>query len=103
VAVLAHRVGASRRSLERVFRANTGMTVGQWRRRLRMLEALRLLAAGMTATAVATRVGYATPSAFGVAFRAELGATPARRRPGADPGRRDAASVPGPAGLSGPR
>ncbi len=77
VADLAHRVGTSRRSLERVFLADTGMTVGQWRRRLRMLEALRLLAAGMTATAVTTRVGYATPSAFGAAFRAELGDTPA--------------------------
>ncbi|GAA3256589.1 helix-turn-helix domain-containing protein [Dactylosporangium siamense] len=77
VSVLAHRVGASRRSLERVFRTDTGMTVGQWRRRLRMLEALRLLAAGMTATAAGARVGYATPSAFGAAFRAELGATPA--------------------------
>jgi AraC-like DNA-binding protein len=77
VTALARRVGASRRSLERVFRADTGMTVGQWRRRLRMLEALRLLAAGMTATAVAARVGYATPSAFGAAFRAELGGTPA--------------------------
>jgi AraC-like DNA-binding protein len=61
-----------------VFLAETGMTVGQWRRRLRMLEALRLLAAGMSATGVATRVGYATPSAFGAAFRAELGDTPAR-------------------------
>jgi AraC-like DNA-binding protein len=75
---LAHRVGSSRRNLERVFLADTGMTVGQWRRRLRMLEALRLLAAGLSASAVATRVGYATPSAFGAAFRAELGDTPAR-------------------------
>ncbi|WP_327002317.1 helix-turn-helix domain-containing protein [Dactylosporangium sp. NBC_01737] len=77
VTALARRVGASRRSLERVFRAETGMTVRQWRRRLRMLVALRPLATGMTATAVAARVGYATPSAFGAAFRAELGATPA--------------------------
>jgi AraC-like DNA-binding protein len=78
VADLARRTSTSRRSLERVFLAETGMTVGQWRRRLRMLEALRLLAAGMSATGVATRVGYATPSAFGAAFRAELGDTPAR-------------------------
>jgi AraC-like DNA-binding protein len=47
VADLARRVGTSRRSLERAFLADTGMTVGQWRRRLRMLEALRLLAGGM--------------------------------------------------------
>ncbi|MGP3961693.1 AraC family transcriptional regulator [Nonomuraea sp. 3N208] len=78
VDVLARRAGASRRSLERAFRLDTGMTVGQWRRRLRMLEALRLLAADVPATIVAARVGYATPSAFGAAFRAELGGTPAR-------------------------
>jgi AraC-like DNA-binding protein len=43
-----------------------------------VLEALRLLAADVPVTTVATRVGYATPSAFGAAFRAELGGTPAR-------------------------
>ncbi|GAA3397558.1 AraC family transcriptional regulator [Cryptosporangium minutisporangium] len=78
VDVLARRANASRRALERVFRAETGMSVGQWRRRYRMLEALRLLAAGESATSVAARVGYATPSAFSAAFRAELGGTPAR-------------------------
>jgi AraC-like DNA-binding protein len=78
VTALAREAGASRRSVERAFLTETGMTIGQWRRRLRMLEALRLLAAGVPVTVVAGRVGYATPSAFGAAFRAELGGTPAR-------------------------
>jgi AraC-like DNA-binding protein len=78
VAELARRVATSKRSLERLFMAETGMSVARWRRRARMLEALRMLAAGATASTVATRVGYATPSAFGVAFRAELGSTPAQ-------------------------
>lgn len=78
VQVLAREAGASRRTLERAFLAETGMTVGQWRRRMRMLEALRLLATGLPATTVAMRVGYATPSSFGAAFKAELGGTPAR-------------------------
>lgn len=75
---LAATVGTSRRTLERLFTAQTGLTLSRWRRRSRVLLALQLLAAGHTATEVATRVGYATPSAFGAAFRAELGASPRR-------------------------
>ena len=68
--------GASRRTVERSFREDTGMALGQWRTRLRMVEAVRLLAEGTSATAVASQVGYATPSAFGDAFRRELGCPP---------------------------
>ena len=74
--VLARDVGASRRTLERLFLVETGMTLGHWRRRLRMLEALRLLAADVPVTGVAVRVGYSTSSAFGAAFRAGLGSAP---------------------------
>ena len=84
--VLADAARVSRRTLERVFLTETGMTLGQWRRRLRMLEALRLLAADEPVTSVALRVGYSTPSAFGAAFRAELGSAPGSwfGRPGQD-------------------
>ena len=75
---LGRAVGAGKRTLERAFLTGTGLTVGQWRRRLRVLEAMRLLAAGSSATDVAARVGYATPSAFSAAFRAETGTSPAR-------------------------
>jgi AraC-like DNA-binding protein len=83
VDVLGRAVGAGRRTLERAFLAGTGLTVGQWRRRLRVLEAMRLLAGGAQVTAVAAQVGYATPSAFAAAFRAETGFSP-RRFAGAD-------------------
>jgi AraC-like DNA-binding protein len=75
---LARQCGGSRRTLERVFLAQTGLTIGQWRRRLRLVHALRLLAAGESVTAVAPAVGYSTPSAFGAMFREELGETPGR-------------------------
>jgi AraC-like DNA-binding protein len=74
---LASRVGASRRTLERLFVAETGLPVARWRRQLRLVQALRLLAAGHAVTDVAHRVGYSTPSAFAFMFRAELGQTPA--------------------------
>jgi AraC-like DNA-binding protein len=74
----AAAVGASRRTLERLFRAETGLSIGRWRQRRRLVHALQLLAEGRSVTHVAHAVGYSTPSAFTVMFHAELGATPSR-------------------------
>jgi AraC-like DNA-binding protein len=74
----ARMAGASKRTLERLFRGETAMTLGRWRQRLRLIEALRLLAAGQPVTRVALDVGYDSPSAFITAFRRELGTTPGR-------------------------
>ena len=43
---------------------------------MRLLHALRLLAAGQSVTTVALEVGYDSPSAFIAMFRRSLGATP---------------------------
>lgn len=67
---------ASRRTLERLFRAETGMTLGGWQRRSRVLASLELLSADRPMTDVATACGYATSSSFIAAFRSELGTTP---------------------------
>ena len=61
---VAKRVGASPRTLERLFQKETGLTFGKWRQQLRLLHALRLLAAGRPVTAVALDVGYDSASAF---------------------------------------
>jgi AraC-like DNA-binding protein len=45
---------------------------------LRLLHALRLLAAGESVTNVALESGYDSPSAFISMFRRELGTTPSR-------------------------
>jgi AraC-like DNA-binding protein len=75
---LARQAGCSRRTLERVFLTETGLTFGRWRQQLRLLHALRLLAAGKAVTAVALDVGYDSPSAFIAMFRRSLGTTPSR-------------------------
>jgi AraC-like DNA-binding protein len=75
---LARRAGASRRTIERLFAAETGMSLGRWHQRLRLIEALRLLARSHPVATVAATVGYSTPSAFTAAFRRELGAAPSR-------------------------
>lgn len=67
---------ASRRTLERRFTSETRMSLGQWRRRARILSAVALLADGGSVTAVALQVGYSSPSSFIAAFRAELDAAP---------------------------
>jgi AraC-like DNA-binding protein len=74
----ARAAGASRRTLERLFLAETHLTLGRWRKRLALAEALRLLGRGMAVTRVALEVGYESPSAFVAAFRRELGTTPGR-------------------------
>jgi AraC-like DNA-binding protein len=75
---LARAAGAGRRTIERLFLAETGMSVGTWRQRLRLVAALELLAAGEPVSRVATAVGYSTPSAFGAMFVRHMGTSPGR-------------------------
>jgi AraC-like DNA-binding protein len=75
---LARDAGAGRRTVERRFRTETGMSVGEWRQRARLVAALRLLAAGEPVSRVAAAVGYSTPSAFGAMFVRQMGTTPGR-------------------------
>ena len=76
-------VGASARTLARLFDAETGLGFERWRTCARLSAALPRLAEGATIAAVARDVGYANPSAFVAAFKREIGTTPAAyfRRP----------------------
>ena len=76
-AQVCRTVGASVRTVERLFLEETGMTLGKWRLQLRLMEAMRLLGGGAKVTHAALEAGYSTPSAFIVAFRKALGTTPA--------------------------
>jgi len=76
IARIAKQAAASPRTIERLFRAETNMSFGQWRQRLRVLHSLTLLARGESVTAVAIEMGYQSPSAFISMFRHELGTTP---------------------------
>jgi AraC-like DNA-binding protein/quercetin dioxygenase-like cupin family protein len=70
-------VGASARTLARLFVAETGVGFERWRTHARLSAALPLLAGEASVSSVAYQVGYATPSAFVAAFRREIGTTPA--------------------------
>jgi AraC-like DNA-binding protein len=87
LAELGQAIGASGRTLSRLFRNELGMTFYQWRTQLRVYHALVLLADGHDTTYVAHACGWANPSGFIAAFTAIIGTTPGRYRTGR---RRDA-------------
>lgn len=70
--------GLSSRSLARRWQAETGMSLSQWRQRLRVLLSLPRLLAGEPVISVALSMGYETPSSFINVFKREMGVTPAR-------------------------
>lgn len=74
----ARTVGASARTLARLFEVETGMGFAAWRQQLRLHEALARLTAGEAVTSVAFAVGYDSPSAFIAMFRKALGSSPQR-------------------------
>ncbi len=76
----AAEAGASPRTLERLFVAETGMGFARWRQRLRLSEAAARLARGEPPARAAASVGYASAPAFGAAFRAAFGITPGAAR-----------------------
>ncbi|MEV5708306.1 helix-turn-helix transcriptional regulator [Actinoallomurus sp. NPDC052274] len=78
LAELGRAVGASERTLSRLFREQTGMTFPQWRAQLRLHHSLTLLATGASVTEVATASGFRSPSAFIEVFRHAFGVTPGR-------------------------
>lgn len=74
----AATAGASRRTLARLFRAETGFSFGEWRARLRAIDGLAQLATGASVGSVASSVGYASPSAFSAMVRRNFGQAPRR-------------------------
>jgi AraC-like DNA-binding protein len=75
---MLRKCGASRRTMERLYRLETAMSLGQWLRRQKLLHALRRLAAGDSVNTVALELGYNSASAFIAMFQRELGQTPKR-------------------------
>jgi AraC-like DNA-binding protein/quercetin dioxygenase-like cupin family protein len=73
---IARRAGLSTRTLERLFRADTGMRFGLWRQKARLLESVRVLVEGGSVTDAALECGYSSVSAYIAAFKQTFGCTP---------------------------
>ena len=78
IASAARQVGVGARTLERRFRAETGLTPGQWRQQRKLLRGLEVIASGASVKAAAAEAGFASPSAYVAAFGKQFGTTPAR-------------------------
>ena len=74
----AQKSGASRRTLARLFRSETGFSFNEWRARLRAIDGIARLSAGDPVGTVASAVGYASPSAFSAMVRRNFGEPPRR-------------------------
>ena len=72
----AKRVGASERTLSRLFQSEMGMSFGLWRQQVRLTQATVLAAQGRSYGEIAGALGYASPSAFSAMFRRALGVSP---------------------------
>ncbi|CAM3357833.1 HTH araC/xylS-type domain-containing protein [Bordetella sputigena] len=76
LAVLEARVGASGKTITRIFQKQTGMGYQQWRQQWRLMRAIELLAIGHGISYVAAELRFSSDSAFIAFFKKMLGQTP---------------------------
>jgi AraC-like DNA-binding protein len=72
----ASDIGASERTVARLFRDELGTSYQQWRQQVVLAHALPLLARGLPVSQVAAATGYASDSAFTAMFKAAMGQPP---------------------------
>jgi AraC-like DNA-binding protein len=73
---LALDVGASVRTISRLFRSELGSNFSEWRQQAVLAHAIPLLSEGMSLSQVAHELGYTSQSAFTAMFRRAFGKSP---------------------------
>ncbi len=76
----AKQVGASERTLSRLFTKELGMSFPLWRQRLRIVSSLSLLEDNLSIQEVAFKVGYSSDSSYIYAFKKFIKQTPQQYR-----------------------
>lgn len=74
----AKRVGASSRTLARLFQDEMNMGFGAWRQQLRLARSIELISRRTPLGEVAESMGYAGQSAFSAMFKRTFGVSPSR-------------------------
>ncbi|TMP79644.1 AraC family transcriptional regulator [Pseudoalteromonas phenolica] len=69
-------VGASTRTLNRLFHKSFSMNFSQWKQKLRGLHAVEMIEAGYTQQTIAEQLGFESSSAFNTAFKKVFKCTP---------------------------
>ena len=70
--------GASARTIARLFRSELGTTFVRWREQVLLARAVPLAARRMPMAAIASELGYASPSAFAAMVKRSVGSPPLR-------------------------
>lgn len=78
LARLAQSLNMSARTLERQFKAETGLSLRTFRRQAKLFKALELLSAKTSVSRISDILGFGEPSAFIAMFKAAFGVTPGR-------------------------
>ncbi|WP_053214163.1 helix-turn-helix transcriptional regulator [Pseudomonas sp. Q12-87] len=73
---LARAANTTERTLMRRAQRDLGMSLVEWRQRLKVIEALALLERGQTVKTIGLDLGYSSASAFISMFRKMMGTTP---------------------------
>ena len=68
----------SRKTIERIFIRQTGLTPSQWLKQARLIFAVSAIANGNSVGSVALDLGYATASSFSYMFKQSLGVSPSK-------------------------
>jgi len=72
----ALKVGASSRTLNRLFNKHYGMGFSRWKQKLRILKSLEMLNTNAQLVDIAFELGYESTSAFITGFKKQLGCSP---------------------------
>lgn len=75
---LAKLANISERTLSRRSRQDLGMSLSEWRQRLRIVRAISMLEEGRSVESIALDLGYSSASAFIAMFKKQTGSTPGR-------------------------
>ncbi len=73
-----HSVGASSRTLNRLFNKSFGIGFSAWRQKLRILISLEKIDSGLPINQIASDLGYESASAFISAFKSLMGYSPGK-------------------------
>lgn len=74
--IFANDVGASEKTISRIFKQETGLNYQQWRQQWRFLKSIELLSEKNRISFIANKLGFASDSAFILFFKKMSGTTP---------------------------
>ncbi|WP_429459625.1 AraC family transcriptional regulator [Paraburkholderia sp. JPY465] len=74
----ARKIGASERTLARLFQTELNTTFSAWRQQARLSHAVDMISRGTPMLTVATELGYSDTAAFSTMFKRAFGSTPSQ-------------------------